>query len=144
MPSKVYSINFLRPLWGTLIDARWILLFLAKNNYVKTFHIPLFKILQIVEYHLNKTTDLKMRSTALNIFFHAFIQCSAHPCSQIHVFMFPSFCKRLPYLAFLLNIQRKASCVYVLVLWNLFAYFHFCSMLTFLLKNIFKYIFIWK
>lgn len=39
------------------------------SNYAKAFHIPLFKILQILVYQINKTTSPKLRAKALNVVF---------------------------------------------------------------------------
>lgn len=56
---------------------------------------------------LNKTTGLKMRAKALNGVFRPSFN-AVHTHVHTHV-QSPFFCKKLPYLAFLLTIETKES-----------------------------------
>lgn len=66
------------------------------------------KFCKRIEHQLNKTTGLQMRARALNdIFMFSFSVVHIHvPTYSVQ---FPSLCKKLPSLAFLLNIETKES-----------------------------------
>lgn len=80
------------------------------SNYAKAFHIPLFQVLQKTCISTYKTTGLKIRAKAVNdILKPSFNVVHIHVHTYIHMFSFHLSVKKLPYLAFLLNIETKES-----------------------------------